>query len=112
MFLSAGHTGCQHALDIVANITENNSVSLGAVATSWACGEGLDLEALENWDGEPLVCDILAGEDGPEETSCQFGYAPDGTDDGGVVGTYSKAPSVIACRASEADILGESCCFV
>lgn len=72
MFLSAGHTGCQHALDIVANITENNSVSLGAVATSWACGEGLDLEALENWDGEPLVCDILAGEDGPEETSCQF----------------------------------------
>ena len=54
---------CEHALDVVANITEDNSISLASCARAgWLGRERLDLKTLQHRDGEESSCGVRVGE--------------------------------------------------
>lgn len=99
-FLSQGHTGRQHALDIVLAIAENDSVTLSATAAGWTRGQRLDLKTLEYRNGKLALCGLGVGEDGAEQKSLSV-FPPNNqtADHGGVRKlTSGRPPRLLIAR--------------
>ena len=89
--------GGEHALDVVASIAQNYSVSLNRCPSSSTLGcDSLDLKALKNRNGE-VSLDIGVVEDGARVMNQ---YMACETTGGLGQDAYSKAPAVICCAAS------------
>lgn len=54
----------QHALNVVADVTEYYTVSFASRSTIWLGRQRLDLEALQDWYGESFASVVLVVEDG------------------------------------------------
>jgi hypothetical protein len=97
--------GGQHALDVVVDITQHDSVSLGTTSSASRVGsQGLDLKTLQDGNGEALLGGGLVREDGAAETDM---LVPDGRADRRGAKSYFKAPVVMACCAAAADIVSD-----
>lgn len=88
----------QHALDIILHVAEDNSVSLGGLIRRFGI-EGLDLEDLEDRDGEPGSRAVGIVEDGPGWENVSFSFIMMVVSQRRRVKTHSKAPGVKACSA-------------
>lgn len=64
------HLGGQHALDVVVHIAQDNAISLGTAAC--LCGQRLDLQALEDRNGESGSGIVTIAEDGTVKVLCQY----------------------------------------
>lgn len=91
-------TRCQHALDIISDITEYDSKTLllGRGARGRLCSQGLDLKTLKNRYRESLINILGVEEDGAEKTGQYFDVMTAMMIDM-MKCTYSKAPCVMAC---------------